>query len=92
MRLKCVGLAKVVTSGVFFWEETDKENKLSKVFKRLGKEDEFDVDDQSGHEIMAKYKGIFQVVHYGEGAVAKPVEEKATTAPRTRMARSEVKK
>lgn len=87
MKLKLVKTAKGVQSGVFFWETGDgKERK--KVFKSLGKEDTMDVPDQDGHEIMAKYKGLFEVVHYGDA----PPKEKATVSPRTKVVKQEIKK
>jgi hypothetical protein len=64
MKMKCVKLGPGVSNAVFFWEEGP-EGKKSKVVKTMALNEEFEVEDQIGHEIIAKYKEVFQVVSYG---------------------------
>lgn len=81
MKLRVDKMGPGVQQGVFFWEEGP-EGARKKVVKSLSLEDEFDVDDQIGHEIIAKYKEVFKVVAYGDG-------KKVASAPRNTMVKEE---
>jgi hypothetical protein len=60
MKLVCDKLASGIRDGIFMWDEKGK-----KQVRSFSLGDEFLVDDQVGHEIIAKYKDVFKVVHYG---------------------------
>lgn len=95
MKLKAVNLK--VSSAVFFWDEGEGAAK-HKEFATLAPGDEFEVKDEIGHEIIAKYKGIFQVISYGGTTIEQPLvkeEEKVEVkkavaeSPRNKMIEEE---
>ncbi len=74
-----------IASAVFMWEEVIEvagKPVRKKVITSLSEAQELDVEETVGHTIMAKYPGVFQVVHYGESS-------KAATAPRNTMLKDE---
>lgn len=85
MKLKFTGKAK--NTLVYQRIDEDGPRKEARTFNHG---DELEIDDKSGHQVMASYDGLFEVVEYGKAAKQKPepevgVRSRQAKAPRTKV-------
>lgn len=92
MKLKLVKMAPGIRDGIFFWEEGPEDGPKEKKVQSIALNQDIVVDDPVGHEIMSKYKGLFEVVFYGskDPEAEVKVEKKAmSSSPRNAMVKEE---
>jgi hypothetical protein len=73
---------------VFMWEEGPKDAR-KKVVESYAIGSTIDVDDKTGHEIMAKYGDLLKMVWYGDGPAAAVETKAAPAAPKNVMLKTE---